>query len=1016
MSSPASATFLSTWRNHARRKPIVLALIELTTPSAVTLRVATREVTTPDGATWEQGLRAASLRERVEQLGPGLSPADGSVVLANRLYPFMTSGTVDATLADYQWQGGHVTLYLWDDQRTSAGTQVLAWADALCVLDAARIDSFRLTDDGLELTLLQDQSWNNRVPATVVDKISYPNAPEVAQGQPVPIIYGDFAALPMRSPWTTSYGSKQYQEDAGGGQGVVPGLLVDPGLGAANVKVVYASHLLGDLLDRANGYTQFIVGNDVLSPLDTTGITESLGASESYITINDDTLIAYYGVRGLEPRTTYNTADNARRAADVFDETSYATIDQGAGKSVVELTLPSVGSLGYIEAVDVYCAFSGDPANANTFRVRPQVPGGASGTAITSTLGQAQSATPVIISGTWDATYAGGQTWQFGGTASGTPVDIKCEFTGGAANKARVYWAVVRVKYRPQRNLVTPAYWDSRISPPSNLNPSAQSLYYPFLAGQPTQFRPAQLQSASQFFANLKGYKDDGSGTYTGTASALIQRPCDIAQHFLVTYGALSTGDIETGAATFGSFVAARDSLRNAAPTDFKLACWIGQKTSVQQVLREIAAQSLGCILLDRFSGKWLFHVWRKGPAADYDLAFERTDVPDLFECGVLSDVGLAQGIRVRWAYDYFKNRTLFETFVNAGGSSQGYALPTTRDQILTVATGVNDKLDIYDNDAATENHLTLTAGTYAPIDLASHIQGLIRAIGGFMANFRVLYGFTIKAGLNDKLDIHVGAANYTGTLSAGDYTADELCTEAVRALNASGSGLTFAVTYAQSTNKFTVSATGGTFWVYEGTGPNRATSGWDSMGWYSDSAGAAASQTSEAIYCERFVFSSSNSHTHALRWATGTNSATCCAELLGASKLANSSTATLNRISLARNQRETLCAASEAAFGPRADAEVVAPWVRDESSAQRLRDGLFDFGSTPPVWVRFRSHACPDLQLMRVIQFTSDMDRRRPYPGYGTDGSWANKAFRVLEINHELTPSFHSEVYALEA
>lgn len=1010
MSSPATSTFLAQWRNRAARVPITLAKIELTTPSAKTLRVASREVTTPDGNVWDSGLMASALRSRVEQLGPGLVPCDGVLRLANRLYPFMASGVVADTLATYQWQGATVTVYLWNDVRTSAGAQVLAWADALCVFESARVDSYKLTDEGLELTLLQDQSWNNRVPDVVVDRISYPNAPDISQGRPVPIVYGDHRALPMRSPHTATYTNKQYQEDAGAGLGAVPGLIVDPGLGAANVKVVYAAHACADLLSRSTGYSQFIVGNDVLSPLDTTGITESLGASESYITINDDTLIAYYGVRPLEPRATYNTADNARRAADPFDETSYASIDQAASKGVLELSLPSVASLGYIEAVDVYVCFSGDPANANTFRVQPQIPGGAAGTAVTSTLGQAQTATPVILSGTWSSTYWN-QSWQFGGSTTGSPWDIRCEFTGGAANVARVYWAVLRVKYRPQRSLVTPAYISGGFFAGAPIPPTTQGVTGPadsylLRAGRST-LRPAQLELQGQFFANIKGYADDGSGTYTGTASALIERPCDIARHFLVTYGGVAGADIETGASDFGSFVLARDLLRNAEPSDYKLAAWIGQKSSVQQVLREFAQQSLSCIYLDRFTGQWLYHVWRRGPAVDYDLAFERTDVPDLFECGVLSDVGLAQGIRVRWGYDYFKNRTLFETFVNADASSQGYNLPTQRDQKLTVEAGVNDDLD-WEHDGNTYADV-LTAGTYTPIDLAEEMQTQMRT---HWSEVHVGHGFTIKTGYNDKLDYTASAVTYAATLDPGEYTADELAAEVVRAITATSGGSP-TCTYSHSTNAFTVSG----ITPLEDTGANTATSAWFTLGLI----GVTTSTTGNARYADRFWWAVETyvgvPTGFKILWLTGASADTNCAHLVGEDRAADADIFLYyHNAEFARGGREALCAASEAAFGPRAETEVVASWVRDESSAQRLRDGLFDFGSTPLAWVKFRSHNCPDLQRMRIIEFGSDMDERRPYPGYGTDGSWAGKAFRVLEVVQDLGPSYHTEVFALEA
>ena len=52
----------------------------------------------------------------------------------------------------------------------------------------------------------------------------------------------------------------------------------------------------------------------------------------------------------------------------------------------------------------------------------------------------------------------------------------------------------------------------------------------------------------------------------------------------------------------------------------------------------------------------------------------------------------------------------------------------------------------------------------------------------------------------------------------------------------------------------------------------------------------------------------------------------------------------------------------------------------------------------------------------MRVIAFTGEMDDRLPFPRYGSDGTWANKTFRVLEAEQDLGPSYHTEAYAIEA
>jgi hypothetical protein len=244
--------------------------------------------------------------------------------------------------------------------------------------------------------------------------------------------------------------------------------------------------------------------------------------------------------------------------------------------------------------------------------------------------------------------------------------------------------------------------------------------------------------------------------------------------------------------------------------------------------------------------------------------------------------------------------------------------------------------------------------------------------------------------------------------LNAGSYDADGLSREASRALNAAGipgTG-TWTCVYDHATNKFTVTC--------------GATVSWGNffvMGMFSPAGGTSATSFT-ACYADRFYVANA---LMIFGWKSGASAATNCAELTGWSRLADQSIAPGGGnpqvySPLARGDRQRACEASEAAHGPREDRVVDAPWVRDESSAQQLRDRIFDFGAAPPPWVRVVTHDAPDLQRFRIVQFSAAVGARRRFPKYGTDGSWANKPFRVLEIKRDLDKSFHTEFYAEEA
>lgn len=991
MSSPFSSSLLAKVRSD-HRSLVGLAKIEITTPSALTLYLGESEVVTPDGQLWEGGLKLDPIRQEIDALGTGPNPGSTTIYLENRRYSFQSStDTVGDALASYLWQGATVTIYLWDrglSDFADAGQRFKG------IVDSVELDDLKLT-----LNCLQDRSWNKPVPTVTVDQTNYPNAPDGQQGSVIPIIYGSHIAWPLRSPHTAGYTNKQYHEDSGAGQGAVPLVLVDPGTGSADVKLVAASHACGDLLDRANGYSAFIVANDALAPLDTTGITETLGASESYLTIDDDSLVAYYGVRATDVRTAgggvVNSALNPRRAMDVFNETTYATLDQTAGTDYEKLVLvgPNLGALGVIESVTAILCFSGNAANTQNIRMYPEELGVSSGTVLSTA---STGTTPQVFTGTWDANYYNASTWQFGTkTSTGGPVSWSVDFAGASAsNKARIYWLALRVKYRPSRNLVTPAiYMPYTGTSPNkwNGNPAIQ------LAPQEL-YVPAVQFVSGQFYANLKGYLDDGSGTYTGSAAAVIERPCDIVRHFLTTYGSASS--FETGSTAFGSFVAARNLLKNASPNDFKLACWLGEASSVQRYVQKMAEQSLLCVVQDMFTDKWLCHVWKQGAAPDYDLTLTRNELPDLFEPSLTSSVTLAQGVRVRYGYDYFRNRTMFESYVGASGSSQGYNLPTTRDQVLTVSAA-NNKVDW--SDGATRV-ATLTSGTYTPIDLAEHVQTQMRAVAG---THNVGFGFHIKTAFNDVLKVIVGGVTYTITLNEGTYNADSLAAEAERALNAGGTGRTWTVAYNHSTAMFEWTVTGAAVTMYA------ANSTCTALGMVFVTATSRSSNY--AVYADRFHFRAGTTIT--LQFTTGANASVGCGQLLGWN-----SDQGIDGVSVhftapyARGDREATCAASQSLYGPRADSIITADWIRDESSAQQRRDREFDYGSAPRVRLRARSPFLADLQVMRVLDVSSDMDARRPYPKYGTDGSWANKPMRVLKAIHYHAPTYHTEFEAEEA
>ena len=77
---------------------------------------------------------------------------------------------------------------------------------------------------------------------------------------------------------------------------------------------------------------------------------------------------------------------------------------------------------------------------------------------------------------------------------------------------------------------------------------SGSKPYYIGLTGNSS----ADMVIGTQITANVQGYEDDGSGTYTGTPNALIERPDHVFKHFLDVYGGV-TNFITAAGSSFSS-------------------------------------------------------------------------------------------------------------------------------------------------------------------------------------------------------------------------------------------------------------------------------------------------------------------------------------------------------------------------------------------------------------------------------------------------------------------------------
>jgi hypothetical protein len=94
----------------------------------------------------------------------------------------------------------------------------------------------------------------------------------------------------------------------------------------------------------------------------------------------------------------------------------------------------------------------------------------------------------------------------------------------------------------------------------------------------------AETVVGSLVSADVDGFQDDGSGTYTGTPNALIERPDHILKHVLINRCGKTAADIDST-----SYIA---SGVNYATDGYELASVIFEKPDVRDLIYELATQS----------------------------------------------------------------------------------------------------------------------------------------------------------------------------------------------------------------------------------------------------------------------------------------------------------------------------------------------------------------------------------------------------------------------------------------
>lgn len=472
--------------------------------------------------------------------------SDGSVLLQNAR-AFGTYGSLGYLLGRYELQGASI----WIGQmlvEVVAGSKICRTA---LIFSGVINEVGNIKRESVELQFADHTATTPIIPFKEVTRVDFDDAPEESIGAPIPIVMGDFSEVACSY---TGMDSEDLQDVGLGNLAGVPAIIVTKNLAVYDEGPDYriSDHIIKEL-DTDAGVTLLEPEEEVpgrVHPSDWALVNSAYAGIET-----DWPMRVEFPVRPDGRGLPYTTGLNHMLACDA-DLSTYVALGNDPGfAGFCTLVLRNVSNLGKIQKIQC-CAWVFD--GSGTVRLaltKNQVSVGSTPSTDIPLTGNEQICVhTVTMTNGWPT-----GEWNF------DPYCIEFQLPVDTyVAKIREMWLrVTYVPNRAQREKKRYHYFGKPgglgISIPSRLPPANKDLWWP--AHGPT------------VLTYSKGIKDDGSGTYTGTANALIENGADMARYFAVNYMGLSSSQVESGTA-IGNFGTARTDLG----THHKLAMYLGDK------------------------------------------------------------------------------------------------------------------------------------------------------------------------------------------------------------------------------------------------------------------------------------------------------------------------------------------------------------------------------------------------------------------------------------------------------
>jgi len=1007
--SAATAAWQTAWRAIATRE--VGAFLVMTIPSGPTLKLSTKDEINDFGF-WEPVLQAdgsvtcpgAFLDTREAPATLRFSVFDKKLSLASGL-------TMSAVVEQYDVQAASVSLYLHEDSVTFAANALLRFT--------GKVQSIKLGLGVVEFTAIQDRSWNKPITIKTVNRSDDPQAPDDAMGAPKPVIYGRISGPPARPPIDEidtgvdgQYGDLyRIHELIRGGTRATPAVLVDSGRGNGSnrAKVLVASHAVKQLGNFTPdwGSSPMFEGKDgllhTMDPSSGNVFNDSTLGAGWYV--GEDATVAFLPLAPVEIETTSNYCDNPLPLLDPKSEFNPAIFNWSGSKRNLLVRFAASEALGALHATAsvAYVIYRASSATANLqFRIQnTAIPQGSGATTLPATTGLQFRSLALAYPGS--PTYWSPDPWLFSNW------QLIVEYQGTGAGSAEIFAVGCAIAYYPRRDR-----YDTRrktISiPVKKKRPGSSILSRRYTVYEQREVLEDVTEVRGRFFANVLGYADDGSGTYTGVAAALIERVPDILRHLLAIYG--GTSAVATGSA-FGSLITARDYLKTWHQRDMLAALYVAETIDVATAIEWLCDAGLAQPILSEFIATWQLHPWRgASPDATYlkPLSWENLVGDDGITVEFPPPASVLSAVRLNYGHDAHSGTYLHECSVSASRSVAGYLYRNLRDGYLTIVSSVNDRLDF--NTGGGVKSASLTPGTYDPWDLVKHVSAAMEtAEGGSF--FPAFYGPRFETGFND--DFQFQDPTVRNVSINGDFaTFEDACAALQTAINAVSSNWT--VTYSRTTNRVTVDRSSGTKILAVGS----SDCGWAGFGIFFNAATLTCPVTGVPVEEQRVVLGQHTMNAaFTLLWRTGTNgllgTKRDCAELLGFDRTSDLSGINAFVAHCPKMTIEGTLEAADARFGGKRELPIDCRSIYDSATARQLRNRLVALLATPRATIEFSSEVHADLRRGDVFEVSTDVDAFQPCPIPGSAGLWAGRRFRVLETRQRFGSSWHTDVVAID-